>query len=551
MPGAAVEERSASTPSEGQSPAITIEQLADPQYIVGELAELIDQLKERMADPAAKVTNLDIQRLVTAMREAHNIARKAQQAEADPLKRLADNKVIELNERELVKCRDAVQRAHKLAPAKKKRWKRLINETLRLQGLAKEDALCFWAYVGRTQEKDAYMEMAPIHRAFMDAFCSDWTGVVQQAHPQSGKSHTLYGYVAWRIAHNPNIRILWVCQKDNNAQKALNFIRQLIQTAPYRALFPHVRITARAEGFQNKASRFAVERTVLAKDYTLEAAAWNSGIQGDRYDEVIADDMCPPEVETAAKLRERINRIWENVIEPRVVPETARFRCICTPWHDEDHAGMVRKQIRRGQRAKWAFYEYPIDDDAQGRPISIWPERYPPEFYAEKRARNPHDYARLYQLQTRPPGERIVTHVSYYPADRNDPGFHQFPEEDRRRFLRRLDQIEEAEQWLCVDPAATRAAHSSKCWVTKIAMTPQGHAYVRKAWDNPVFLNYPGEEADSDEPLSITFRKWLVAQIAGSAVFRERFINANDSPKVKDEKRGGARRAVDAQGGVD
>ena len=530
---------------------VTAEQLADRTWVVDQLAEVIKTQKARLTDPTADISAVDLQRFTSCLKEAHKLAKETLEQQIDPLKRLSKVKVLDQTEQELRECRQAVEHAKTLDPAKKKRWCRFIDEALRLQAMAKADPLCFWAYAGRTQEGDnEYMRLAPIHKSFMDGFCSDWTGLVQMAHPHSGKSHTLYGYVAWRIAHNPNIRILWLGENDDLATKAVGHIRRVIESKPYRALFPHVRIVGKAEGYQNTATRFAVARTSLAKDYTLEASAWEAGIQGDRYDEVIADDMCSKKVQYADALRERINETWNDVVQTRVVPEHARFRCICTQWHDDDHAGMIAKDIIAEKRDDWAVFKYPVEDDENGDPISIWPDRYTSQHYTAIRWQNK-NYDKLYKCETQSKRDQIVSRVVYYPADRNDPHFSELPEEYKKNWLRRLDVIDAAEQWLCIDPAATRASHSSTLWVTQIALTGHGFAFVRRCWQNPAWTARLGDSMDPDEALSVNFRKWLVSKIAGEALFRDRFVTQHDTDERMKEKRELATKILPAQGGID
>lgn len=411
------------------------------------------------------------------------------------LERLASESLLEQSARELDQIESAIQAAIMPDMQKKKRWLSLIDKTRRIQALAQASAIAFWVYVGRDQESNAVFQMGDVHRRYFEVWNGPESSNLIMAPPGHAKSSSLRGQILWWIKEDPAQRILVAYDDKEKGSKEGPVIKQYIRSKRFQALCPGIRIVNRVNGTRIRESniQFSVSRDNISREPTIELAGVCGMVNGNGYDRVILDDPCPPQTATQTNIREQVIFNFENVIEKRLRnPAKSHIHVICTPWHQEDLSGHIQKQVREGRRTGWrvAVDEFRIQDDANGQPISIWPQRFTPAYYASERHKmRRSDYDRLYRLICTPDDEKIVKSVTFYPSLVNDPVFDRMNAELKSAYLDRMEVIRKSEQWLSIDPSATAGRSSTETAVTQIALTMAGQAYVVDAWffpGNPV-----------------------------------------------------------------
>ena len=411
------------------------------------------------------------------------------------LERLASESLMDQSSHELDQIEAALKTAVMADFQKKKRWMELISRTREVQEVAKSSAIAMWVYVGRDQEANSIFQMGDVHRKFFEVWNGPDACNLIMAPPGHAKSSSLRGQILWWIAQDPTQRILVAYDDKEKGTKEGPVIKQYIRSKRFQALFPGIRIVNRVNGTRIRESniQFSVSRENISREPTIELAGICGMVNGNGYDRVILDDPCPPQSANQANIREQVVFNFENVIEKRLRnPSKSHIHLICTPWHQDDLAGHIQKQVREGRRTGWriAVDEFRIEDDANGQPISIWPQRFSPAYYASERHKMRRgDYDRLYRLICTPDEEKIVKAVTYYPSLVNDPVFARMNVELKSAYLDRMEVIRKSEQWLSIDPSATAGRSSTETAVTQIALTMAGQAYVVDAWffpGNPV-----------------------------------------------------------------
>ena len=516
----------------------TAEDLADPRWVLNKYVLAMSGIEERLATATAS----ERKKYMALLKEGHELAREIGMEVRDLATVLSTQSILDQHEERLREIRDVVRLATGVDPVKKKRWVTLIDETLQVQHAARSSAIAMWAYVGRDSEENKTLRMGEIHRRMFKYLCEDVKGVVIEAPPRHGKTFAaVYGYPLWRLANHPDRRILLLCAQAKRAQRVVRVIREYVKSKPYRALYPWMRILDQQDDSENNAFRFNIPRpNPFSREYSIQAMPISGSIQGDGFDEIICDDVVEPMEEYQIGARERTKDIFFDVIENRICREDrGRFRLVGTPWAEDDLLGALVKQVSDGTRPDWRAYvdEFRIKDDQNGRAISIWKEAKPSSFYEyKKRTLRPAKYARLFGLHCLAQSDRIVRQLSYYPANPGAPEWDELTTEQREFYLEGLQGVRNGEQWLSVDPSATKKKHSSDMAVTHIALAATGRAYVRGVW------------VAKGDPIKL--QRYVLKRIVGDPLFDARFIEETDDEKVKESKRKLAKIKVPVGGGI-
>uniref|UniRef100_A0A6H1ZGY0 Putative terminase n=1 Tax=viral metagenome TaxID=1070528 RepID=A0A6H1ZGY0_9ZZZZ len=396
----------------------------------------------------------------------------------DPITRFAG--LMESGAAELLQVEAAIRRIDDLraSEALKKNWNGLIRRTIALQKLAREDGAKFAVYVDRNDEPDRTEDVL-----LMEWFHVYWFGIWEDPeHPCNlieapvghGKSKLKRLHRCWRIGNHPEARCLYLTDETSKARKTIQVMRKVIRSERFVAVFPGVRVLGRNDDSENSSLRFTViRRNWASREPTVEGAAITSRIQGNRYDEIDADDFVPPDARDYESVRRDVNHRWESVVMARRANPKARVNIIGTPWHIDDTYARIEKQAEQGRKGDWRVEIEPfrIRDDSDGVAIALWSKW--PSAFLEGRKIAGRDYDFNYRLQPASESTRIVKRVMFYSAE---PGLNE------PNGLRLVEQIAQAERWLSVDPAGTSGEKSSNTGVVEIAISPAGYVFVTDCW---------------------------------------------------------------------
>ena len=362
----------------------------------------------------------------------------------------------------------------------KKKWTRLINRTKALQEQCREDPAMCWVYVGRNDDSEHAGELFELAECHIDMF-DIWNDAgylhsLIEAPVGHGKSTNLRGQIVWEIGKQPELRCLYITDEKGKAEKTVMLIKLILRSKRFRAVFPEVRVLTRSDDAKDSSLQFTVVRkNVFARDPTFEGNGIQGRIQGNRYDRIYADDVCPPEVGTHKSIRDTINTTWLSVVEGRLAdPKASRMRFICTPWHPDDIAGMIQREVREGRLKSWrvAIDQFAIKDGKNGLAIPIW-SKWDTAFLEERKIRDGKNYDFKYALRFASKSDVTIRRIQYYNAD---------PTTASPNGQNMLDTIAQSERWLSIDPAGTSGVASSDTGIVEVVLTGNGYAFVPRCW---------------------------------------------------------------------
>lgn len=452
------------------------ERIADPQ------AHADSIIAVRNLAATGTIQSTDAHRRIEIMKESCEMCTGVKaddifRERRDPLVRFEG--LLESGEHELLQTKEALRQIDRtrLSEPKKKRWLRIIDETIELQNECRKDYVKAWVYIGRTSEKNEIFKMSRIHLDYFDVWNNpDYNHSLVMAPPGHGKTVSMRGQICCELGDNPELRCLILTDTVAKAKKEVILLKAILRSGRYRAMFPDVRILKQSEGATDTNLQFTVTRVnILSREPSIEGAAIGSQVNGSGYDRIFADDVSPPEVRHHITLRQNIEQKWTAVIELRLRdPENMRIRMICTPWHEEDLAGVIMRDVKRGQLGGWlvAVDQFRIKDDANGDPIPIW-DKFSVAWFKTLRFRLGSYYQLVYGLTARRSQDRVVTRLRYYPSALMNDGTKR-DQRDRER----LEAIAGGERWLSIDPAASSGDYACDTGIIDAVLTINGYAFI-------------------------------------------------------------------------
>lgn len=150
--------------------------------------------------------------------------------------------------------------------------------------------------------------------------------------PDTYKSTTVQMWVEKQIGQNANIRILWLMNAGEQAEKRVNAVGQTIeQNNVFRRAFNVIP----DKSVQWTKSVLFVKRDIDSVDPTLMGCGLNGPYQGLHFDIIIMDDVTNQEDVRSQTTMDLQREKLRGVISDRVV-EAGRIVCICTRWGETD-----------------------------------------------------------------------------------------------------------------------------------------------------------------------------------------------------------------------
>lgn len=204
------------------------------------------------------------------------------------------------------------------------------------------------------------------------------------APPGSGKTTVVaVAYPLWRIGRNPSETVLLVCNTDMQAQARSAAAQEVITgNERYSGVFPNVK-----PGRKWGTSEWHVERPNPEYPHaTLFAAGTESPkTQGFRGSLILIDDPMSQKEARSEQVAGNMVRWYRQTVYPRLLPG-GKMVAILTRWSDMDCGQAF---IDDG----WRVIHIPaLTDDG-----SYWESRFPAETLRQIRARDPGEFACVYQ----------------------------------------------------------------------------------------------------------------------------------------------------------
>ena len=234
--------------------------------------------------------------------------------------------------------------------------------------LCREDVNAFAEYVMRDEATGEPLRQAPVHEEWhrlADAHdrCLLWSMVGAGKTVQMSIIRTL-----WELGRDPNLRFLILSNTVSQAIKIARPIQQMIESsAELHEVFPGLRKSSRDSDPWNQTA-MTVERTIIAKDPSIQVMGVRGPIIGSRLDRVVIDDILDVENTRTQSGRDSLADWVFASITSRLEP-TAKVLCVGTAFHPQDLMHRLMKL------AGWVARQFPVVN-AMGALLweAMWPQ---------------------------------------------------------------------------------------------------------------------------------------------------------------------------------
>jgi len=220
----------------------------------------------------------------------------------------------------------------------------------------------FVEFVARDEEGNR-LKQAGLHRRFQ-AHANKYRFAAFGMPREHGKTSQIVARIAHRIGCNPEKRFKLLCAGDTAAKKRVKAIIRLMRTPDYRRVFPDIHIESKGD------TELLVRRESGSVDPTLEGYGIMSSVTGGRCDELYPDDVVDAKQMKSKVYRESVKeRFWDDWMN--LLTPNGRVVYTYTPWHVSDLSAEIEG------KPTWHVLKVPVELDAEGRPLSVWDERWP------------------------------------------------------------------------------------------------------------------------------------------------------------------------------
>lgn len=190
--------------------------------------------------------------------------------------------------------------------------------------------------------------------------------------PGSMKSVLLMMFSAWCLGRHPTWRIMWVSHTSDKAEDCSGRVRDLIRSAEYQEVFPHISLREDKSG---------VTHWKLVQGGSFLPAGAGKSIAGYRFNLGIIDDPLSEQTAASDIEREKINTWYGRGFRSRKLPKSIIIVC-ATRWHVRDLNGALLDLAARNPKAdQWEYISIPAILDEKAAIFlgaepgqSYWPE---------------------------------------------------------------------------------------------------------------------------------------------------------------------------------
>jgi hypothetical protein len=174
------------------------------------------------------------------------------------------------------------------------------------------------------------------------------------------------GRTLWMLGRNPNMRGVVITKTAQLAQKLVRACKEYLERSPdLREVFPGL-LPNKDPGMPWTSTMLTVQRSVFAKDASLQATGLFGNVMGSRYDWVVFDDILDNE-NTRTKTPRDHAWDWIRATVFGRLSEDAQIAFLGNAWHPEDAMHRMEKEPR------FVGFRYPVRD-AEG--ALTWPEHW-------------------------------------------------------------------------------------------------------------------------------------------------------------------------------
>lgn len=221
--------------------------------------------------------------------------------------------------------------------------------------------------------------------------------------PRHGKTQNVSRFFpAWLLGQNPDLRLILASYGTTLAERNSRFVRNLIQTDEYRALFPETKL---AEGSA------AVDIWDIANhDGGAIAVGVGAGVTGHGANLIVIDDVVKSRAEAESETyRDKTTDWYNNDLLTRLEEPGGAIILMMTRWHTADLAGYLLEN----EPDEWVVLSMPAlaeaDDPLEREEgAALWPARYPVEIIEKRReSMGEYPFSSIYQQSPLPAGGRL------------------------------------------------------------------------------------------------------------------------------------------------
>ncbi len=262
------------------------------------------------------------------------------------------------------------------------------------------------------------VEMTPFHESYyriLDRFArGDIRRLIVTVPPQHGKSLGASVLLpAYMLGIDPDLRICIGSYALTLAGKFNRQIQRIIESAPYRALFPAT--TLKAGGTGKGYIRTSDEFEIVGHGGGMLFVGREGSLTGNNVDIMVLDDLYKDAMEANSPLvRENCWEWYTSVVRTRLHNDS-RELVVFTRWHEEDVIGLLMKkepfivpktfeELDGISPDTWVIINFEalkegpstaIDPRRRGE--ALWPGRHSVRLLKDKRQLNPPQFEGMYQ----------------------------------------------------------------------------------------------------------------------------------------------------------
>ncbi len=227
--------------------------------------------------------------------------------------------------------------------------------------------------------------------------------------PQNGKSELVSRrFPPYALGRVPSLRIVACSYSATLANDMSRDVQRIMDGDAYRRLFPLTRLPST----RDREVRMADQFQIVGQAGSYTSVGVQGGLTGKSMDIGVIDDPVKNREEAESETYRK--NVWDwytSTFHTRQFGDSARIVICLTRWHEDDLAGKLLALARNNPAAdQWTVLSLPAIAEAERHPDdrrqageALWPEKYPLEELAKRRASaGEYNWSALYQQHPTP-----------------------------------------------------------------------------------------------------------------------------------------------------